>query len=309
MHRRHRRHRRGTSRGRRGVRWTSRSGSCGSHTAARAQPSAPGCSTPPAISSSSPTPTWRRRPTRCRCSSHALRDHDVALGSRIQPDGSDMRATQPGYRRLLGRAFHLAGFGLGRRSGPGHAVRVQGLHRGRPGPLRSAADHEHRVRRRAHLPRPHARLLDMAIVPIRWFDKRGSRMRARPRPRRSRRLGPVPHPADPPRRAAGRRASATLMDRRALGRLGEAALPVVAICRSSAGVGLTLASRATRSASISCAYHQAAGRLLAGQPLYDMSFTETRRLRPVLLPADLRADAAAAGLLSARPRSGRGSRS
>src|SRR5512146_2196506 len=37
----------------------------------------------------------------------ALADHDVALGSRIQPDGSDMRATQPAYRRLLGKAFHL----------------------------------------------------------------------------------------------------------------------------------------------------------------------------------------------------------
>ena len=37
----------------------------------------------------------------------ALADHDVALGSRIQPDGSDMRATQPFYRRMLGKAFHL----------------------------------------------------------------------------------------------------------------------------------------------------------------------------------------------------------
>ena len=37
----------------------------------------------------------------------ALVDHDVALGSRIQPDGSDMRASQPGYRRLLGKVFHL----------------------------------------------------------------------------------------------------------------------------------------------------------------------------------------------------------
>ena len=36
----------------------------------------------------------------------ALRDHDIALGSRIQPDGSDMRETQPGFRRLLGRVFH-----------------------------------------------------------------------------------------------------------------------------------------------------------------------------------------------------------
>ena len=36
----------------------------------------------------------------------ALRDHDIALGSRIQPDGSDMRRTQPGFRRHLGQAFH-----------------------------------------------------------------------------------------------------------------------------------------------------------------------------------------------------------
>src|SRR5438105_9681117 len=36
----------------------------------------------------------------------ALQASDVALGSRIQPDGSDMRATQPPYRRFLGRVFH-----------------------------------------------------------------------------------------------------------------------------------------------------------------------------------------------------------
>src|SRR5262245_48092245 len=41
----------------------------------------------------------------------ALRTADVALGSRIQPDGSDMRATQPLLRRALGRVFHaLASF-------------------------------------------------------------------------------------------------------------------------------------------------------------------------------------------------------
>jgi dolichyl-phosphate beta-glucosyltransferase len=31
---------------------------------------------------------------------------DVVIGSRIQPDGSDMRATQPIYRRLFGKLFH-----------------------------------------------------------------------------------------------------------------------------------------------------------------------------------------------------------
>ena len=37
----------------------------------------------------------------------ALETHDVAFGSRIQPDGSDMRKSQPWYRRMLGKAFHL----------------------------------------------------------------------------------------------------------------------------------------------------------------------------------------------------------
>ena len=37
----------------------------------------------------------------------ALADHDIALGSRIQPDGSDMRKSQPWYRRMLGKGFHL----------------------------------------------------------------------------------------------------------------------------------------------------------------------------------------------------------
>ena len=32
--------------------------------------------------------------------------YDIAIGSRIQPDGSDMRASQPRYRRLLGKLFH-----------------------------------------------------------------------------------------------------------------------------------------------------------------------------------------------------------
>ena len=41
----------------------------------------------------------------------ALDVADVALGSRIQPDGSDRRASQPTYRRLLGRVYRLlAGF-------------------------------------------------------------------------------------------------------------------------------------------------------------------------------------------------------
>lgn len=110
----------------------------------------------------------------------ALADHDVALGSRIQPDGSDMRATQPGYRRLLGKAFHLlASIWV---VGP-----VQDTQCGFKGFTRAAAQDLFArqqvtsivfdveliflARRRGYR---------LAIVPIRWFDKRGSRMRARP---------------------------------------------------------------------------------------------------------------------------------
>ena len=110
----------------------------------------------------------------------ALADHDVALGSRIQPDGSDMRATQPGYRRLFGKLFHLlASIWV---VGP-----VQDTQCGFKGFRRDAAQ-DLFARQRVtsivfdveliYLAR--RRGYSMAIVPIRWFDKRGSRMRARP---------------------------------------------------------------------------------------------------------------------------------
>ncbi|MEX1173136.1 MAG: dolichyl-phosphate beta-glucosyltransferase [Chloroflexota bacterium] len=111
----------------------------------------------------------------------ALRSADVALGSRIQPDGSDMRVSQPGYRRLLGRAFHVLASAWV--VGP-----VQDTQCGFKGFTREAArdlfsrqqvtsivfDVEiiYLARRRGH---------PLVIVPIRWSDKRGSRMRASPR--------------------------------------------------------------------------------------------------------------------------------
>ena len=110
----------------------------------------------------------------------ALADHELSLGSRIQPDGSDMRATQPRYRRLLGRVFHvLASVWV---VGP-----VKDTQCGFKGFTRAAAhdlfprqqitsivfDVEliYMARRRGYR---------MAIVPVRWYDRRGSRMRARP---------------------------------------------------------------------------------------------------------------------------------
>jgi hypothetical protein len=61
----------------------------------------------------------------------------------------------------LGKAVSRVGLDLGRRSCPGHPVRLQrfpplGCGRG----VRATADHEHRVRRRGDLPRPPTRPTD-----------------------------------------------------------------------------------------------------------------------------------------------------
>jgi dolichyl-phosphate beta-glucosyltransferase len=109
----------------------------------------------------------------------ALADHDVALGSRIQPDGSDMRTSQPRYRRALGRVFHALASAWA--AGP-----VQDTQCGFKG-FRHDAAHDlfgaqvirsivfdveliYLARRRGY---------DIAIVPVHWYDRRGSRMRPR----------------------------------------------------------------------------------------------------------------------------------
>jgi dolichyl-phosphate beta-glucosyltransferase len=109
----------------------------------------------------------------------ALESHDVALGSRIQPNGKDMRASQPRYRRILGRIFHLVASAWV--VGP-----VEDTQCGFKGFTRDAAQDvfaQQKVtsivfdveliflaRRRGYR---------MAIVPVEWSDRRGSRMRAR----------------------------------------------------------------------------------------------------------------------------------
>lgn len=109
----------------------------------------------------------------------ALESHDLALGSRIQPDGSDMRRSQPIYRRLLGRGFHwlVSLWAVGA---------VKDTQCGFKGFRREAArdlfarqqitsivfDVEliYLARRRGY---------SVAVVPIQWTDRRGSRMRPR----------------------------------------------------------------------------------------------------------------------------------
>jgi dolichyl-phosphate beta-glucosyltransferase len=110
----------------------------------------------------------------------ALARHDVALGSRIQPDGSDMRTSQPRYRRALGRVFHA--FASAWAAGP-----VQDTQCGFKGFTREAAHDLFAAQRilsivfdveLIYLAR--RRGYRVAIVPVRWNDRRGSRMRPRP---------------------------------------------------------------------------------------------------------------------------------
>ncbi|MFI5258678.1 MAG: dolichyl-phosphate beta-glucosyltransferase [Candidatus Limnocylindrales bacterium] len=105
-----------------------------------------------------------------------LGDHDVVLGSRIQPDGSDMRASQPLYRRLLGKAFHALASAWA--AGP-----VQDTQCGFKGFTQEAARDLFTLQRVTSIVfdvelifLARRRGYRIKVVPIRWADKRGSRM-------------------------------------------------------------------------------------------------------------------------------------
>jgi dolichyl-phosphate beta-glucosyltransferase len=111
----------------------------------------------------------------------ALAKHDVALGSRIQPDGSDRRASQPLYRRALGRIYRrIAGIWV-----TGDVPDTQCGFKG----FRRAAGHDIFGRLRTSGIVFDAEVIflmrrlgyEYAIVPVMWHDIHGSRMRVRPR--------------------------------------------------------------------------------------------------------------------------------
>ncbi len=107
----------------------------------------------------------------------ALASADVALGSRIQPDGSDRRAGQPAYRRLLGRLFHALAAAWVTGPVPDTQCGFKGFRREsahdlfarqRIGSIVFDAELIHLARRRGYR---------IAVVPVEWSDRRGSRMR------------------------------------------------------------------------------------------------------------------------------------
>ena len=120
-------------------------------------------------------------PDQLRLLVDALAEHDLALGSRVQPDGTDRRASQPAHRRLLGRLFHA--FAAVWVTGPvpdtqcgckgfRRAVARDLFGRQRIESIVFDAEIIHLARRRGY---------SMVSVPVEWNDKRGSRMRLRPR--------------------------------------------------------------------------------------------------------------------------------
>jgi len=111
----------------------------------------------------------------------ALADHDIALGSRVHPDGSDRRRTQPLHRRALGRLFHAIAAAWVTGPVPDTQCGFKGFRRATAHDLFKRqrldsivfdAEVIHLARRRGY---------SIAVVPVQWSDKRGSRMRLGPR--------------------------------------------------------------------------------------------------------------------------------
>jgi dolichyl-phosphate beta-glucosyltransferase len=107
----------------------------------------------------------------------ALATHDVALGSRIQADGSDRRRSQPLYRRALGRAFRaLAAAWVS----TGHVPDTQCGFKG----FRRITARDLFGRQRINSIVFDVEIIALArrlgcssiVVPVQWSDKRGSRM-------------------------------------------------------------------------------------------------------------------------------------
>jgi len=111
----------------------------------------------------------------------ALATHDVALGSRVQPDGSDRRNSQPLYRRVLGRAFRaLAAAWVSTGPVPDTQCGFKGFRRDVAQDLFARQRITSIVFDVELIHVAHRQGRSIAIVPVQWSDKRGSRMRLRP---------------------------------------------------------------------------------------------------------------------------------
>ncbi len=106
----------------------------------------------------------------------ALDTADAVYGSRIQPDGSDMRKSQPPWRRMLGRAFHVLAslWVVGPCRTPSAGSRGSGatwLRTCSPGSGSPASCSTWRSSTSSGVAATR-----WSVLPIQWADRRGSRM-------------------------------------------------------------------------------------------------------------------------------------
>ena len=126
---------------------------------------------------------------------------EITIGSRHQADGTDMRASQPRYRRAFGKLFHTLAALIAVRGIGDTQAGVQGsAWRRCPRAVRTPEAREHRLRRGAALPRPTERLPGArGASPVderRWLtDARDASSR------RAGTVGLAPYPLAAPRRA------------------------------------------------------------------------------------------------------------
>lgn len=110
----------------------------------------------------------------------ALLDHDVALGSRVQPDGTDRRSSQPFHRRALGKMFHALAGAWVTGSVPDLQCGFKGFRREAGQDLLARQQVTSIVFDAEIIFLARKRAYRVAVVPVQWTDKRGSRMRVRP---------------------------------------------------------------------------------------------------------------------------------
>jgi dolichyl-phosphate beta-glucosyltransferase len=109
----------------------------------------------------------------------ALATADVALGSRIHPDGSDRRASQPTYRRLLGRLYRLLAGVWVTGDVPDSQCGFKGFRRSAARDIFMRLKTEGIVFDAEVIYLTRRLGYSYAVLPVMWHDIRGSRMRVR----------------------------------------------------------------------------------------------------------------------------------
>ena len=178
--------------------------SCAARTKARERPFGRASSTPPATWWPSRTRTWPRRPTSCRSSpprSPITTSRSAAASSPTAATGAPASRSTGSSSAGSSACWPVPGSPVPfpTRSA---ASRASGARRDRTCSPASGSPASSSTRRSSTL--PGAAATRIAIVPVQWSDKRGSRMRVRPGLALPGCMGSGADPADPPQGASRR---------------------------------------------------------------------------------------------------------